>query len=61
MNRETLQYINWLKGRQAQIIEAMTAGVPQNYEGYQRLIGQYESLTEALTTLEQLLRGDEEE
>lgn len=61
MNRDTLRYLKYLEERIASITDAMTSGAPQNYEAYQRLLGQHEGFTQALTKLNEILKTDDEE
>jgi hypothetical protein len=53
-------FIGAIKVRQAEIASSMTAGNVVNFETYQRLVGQYAGLQEALEILNNLLKDDDE-
>ena len=50
-----------IKVAQTDITEVLQAGTPVNYESYQRLVGQYQGLDEALSIVNQLLKEDEKD
>ena len=49
-------FISAVKVRQAEIASSLTGGHAVNFETYQRLVGQYAGLQEALHILEELLK-----
>jgi hypothetical protein len=49
-------FIGAVKVRQAEIASSLTSGHAVNFETYQRLVGQYAGLQEALHILEELLK-----
>jgi hypothetical protein len=53
-------FISAIKVRQADIALSLTAGHVVNFETYQRLVGQYAGLEEALQILNDLLKEDDE-
>ena len=53
-------FIGAIKVRQAEIASSMIAGNVVNFETYQRLVGQYAGLQEALEILNNLLKDDDE-
>jgi hypothetical protein len=53
-------FIDAIKVRQAYIADSLTAGHVVNFETYQRLVGQYAGLTDALQILNDLLKEDDE-
>lgn len=48
-----------IKAEQAQVTSVLQTGTPVNYESYQRLVGHYQGLDEALSIINQLLEEDE--
>lgn len=48
-----------IKLEQGSISEVLHSGSPVNYESYQRLVGHYQGLDEALNIVNQLLNEDE--
>ena len=59
--RYTDDFIGVVKVRQAEIASSLVAGNAVNFETYQRLVGQYQGLQEALSILENLLKEDDEQ
>jgi hypothetical protein len=53
-------FIDQVKVRQAEIANSLTAGHAVNFETYQRLVGQYAGLEEALQILNNLLKEENE-
>lgn len=53
-------FIGAIKVRQAEIAGSLTAGHAVNFETYQRLVGQYAGLEEALQILNDLLKENDE-
>lgn len=53
-------FIGAVEARQAEIRLSLAAGNAANWETYQRMVGHYAGLTEALQTLNQLLKEDDE-
>jgi hypothetical protein len=53
-------YIGQVKVRQAEIASSLAAGNAVNFETYQRMVGHYTGLQEALDILNNLLREDNE-
>ena len=51
-------YIGRVKSEQQKISEVLHAGTPVNYESYQRLVGHYQGLEEALGILNSLLEEE---
>jgi hypothetical protein len=51
-------YIGRVKAEQDKITEVLHAGTPVNYESYQRLVGHYQGLAEALSILDMLLEEE---
>jgi|TARA_R110002126_G_scaffold53859_1_gene145781 hypothetical protein len=51
-------FIGRIKSEQSKITVVLQAGTPVNYESYQRLVGHFQGLEEALSILDTLL--DEE-
>jgi hypothetical protein len=51
-------FIGQLKAKQADIGQSLTRGLPATFESYQRLVGEYQGLSEALEILNTLI--DEE-
>jgi hypothetical protein len=48
-----------IKVEQAQVTSVLQSGTPVNFESYQRLVGHYQGLDEALSIINQLLEEDE--
>ncbi len=53
-------FIGQIKARQAGIASSLTAGNVVNFETYQRLVGQFAGLQEALLILDNLLKEEDE-
>jgi len=53
------QLIGILKGLQADIAASLANGNANSYEVYQRLVGEYRGLEQALKAIDQLLTEDE--
>lgn len=53
------QLIGILKGLQADIATSLANGNANSYEVYQRLVGEYRGLEQALKAIDQLLTEDE--
>ena len=58
--RTLSDFIGAVEARQAEIRLSLAAGNAANWETYQRMVGHYAGLTEALQTLNQLLKEDDE-
>jgi hypothetical protein len=54
-------FIGAIKVRQAEIASSLVAGNAVNFETYQRLVGQHQGLEEALITLNNLLKDEDEQ
>jgi hypothetical protein len=54
-------FVGAVKARQAEISAGMTNGNCVNFETYQRLVGQYQGLTEALEIINNLLKEEEDD
>ena len=52
--------IGGVKARQAEIAASLAGGTATSWESYQRLVGQYQGLQEALDILNNLLKEDDE-
>lgn len=50
------QLLKLLIDRQGELRLSLAQGTPTTWESYQRLVGRYEGIQEAQTTLENLLR-----
>ena len=50
-----------IKVEQAQVTVVLQAGTAVNFESYQRLVGHYQGLDEALNIINQLLNEDEQD
>ena len=50
-----------IKVEQTSISAVLHSGSPVNYESYQRLVGHYQGLDEALNIINQLLNEDEKD
>ena len=59
--RYVSDFIGAVKARQAEISAGMTNGNCVNFETYQRLVGQYQGLTEALEIINNLLKEKEDD
>lgn len=57
----TSDFIGAVKARQAEISTGLTNGNCVNFESYQRLVGQYQGLEEALEILNNLLKEDDDD
>lgn len=53
--------IGVIKTRQAEIAASLAGGTATSWESYQRLVGQYQGLQEALDILNNLLKDDDED
>jgi hypothetical protein len=53
-------FIGQVKVRQAEIASSLTGGHAVNFETYQRLVGQFAGLEEALLILNNLLKEEDE-
>lgn len=53
------QLIGIIKGLQADIAASLANGNANSYEVYQRLVGEYRGLEQALKAIDQLLTEDE--
>lgn len=51
-------YIGRIKAEQSKITVVLQAGTPVNYESYQRLVGHFQGLEEALSILDTLLEEE---
>lgn len=59
--RYTADFIGAVKARQALIKESMAAGNPVDWSSYQRLVGEYQGLEQALLILNNLLKETDED
>jgi hypothetical protein len=59
--RYVSDFIGAVKARQAEISAGMSNGNCVNFESYQRLVGQYQGLTEALEIINNLLKEEEDD
>ena len=59
--RTLSDYIGRLKAEQGKISEVLHAGTPVNYESYQRLVGHYQGLAEALSILDAMLEEEKKD
>ena len=50
-----------IKVEQSQVTAVLQAGTAVNFESYQRLVGHYQGLDEALNIINQLLNEDEQD
>lgn len=50
-----------IKIEQSQVTAVLQAGTAVNFEAYQRLVGHYQGLDEALNIINQLLNEDEQD
>jgi hypothetical protein len=57
----TSDFIGAVKARQAEIGMGLTNGNCVNFESYQRLVGRYQGLEEALEILNNLLKEDDDD
>lgn len=53
--------IGQIKASQAEIAFSMARGTAPNWDVYQRLVGKYEGLQEALDILDNLMKDDDED
>ncbi len=53
-------FIGAVEGKKAEISRSLTAGNAVNFETYQRLVGQYMGLQDALQILNDLLKENDE-
>jgi hypothetical protein len=51
-------FIGRIKSEQSKITVVLQAGTPVNYESYQRLVGHFQGLEEALSILDALLEEE---
>jgi hypothetical protein len=51
-------FIGRIKAEQSKITVVLQAGTPVNYESYQRLVGHFQGLEEALSILNALLEEE---
>jgi hypothetical protein len=51
-------FIGRIKSEQSKITVVLQAGTPVNYESYQRLVGHFQGLEEALSILDTLLEEE---
>lgn len=56
--RTLSDFIGRIKAEQEQIVSVLKAGTPVNYESYQRLVGHFQGLEEALSILDALLEEE---
>lgn len=54
-------YIGAIQARQAEIRLSLADGNAANWESYQRMVGQYSGLNEALDILNNLLKEEDED
>ncbi len=59
--RYVSDFIGAVKARRAEITESLAAGNCVNFESYQRLVGQLQGLEEALVSLNNLLKEEEDD
>ena len=52
--------IGAMKSRQAEIAASLAVGNAANWETYQRMVGHYQGLSEALDILDKLLKEDDD-
>jgi ABC-type transport system involved in cytochrome c biogenesis ATPase subunit len=52
--------IGGIKARQSEIAGSLAVGNAANWESYQRMVGHYSGLKEALDILENLMKEDDE-
>ncbi|CAB5219897.1 hypothetical protein UFOVP239_4 [uncultured Caudovirales phage] len=52
------QLIHRIKFRQSELQLALAAGVPMNWDTYQRMVGEYQGLQRALDMLDAMLEED---
>ena len=57
----TSDLIGAIKTRQAEIASSLVQGNAQNWDIYQRLVGRYEGLKEALDILNNLMKEEDEQ
>ena len=56
--RTISDFIGRIKAEQEQISQVLKAGTPVNFESYQRLVGHYQGLEEALSILDALVEEE---
>ena len=59
--RYTADFIGAVKARQALIQQSMATGNPVDWAAYQRLVGEYQGLEQALLILNNLLKEEDED
>jgi hypothetical protein len=59
--RYTSDFIGAVKARQALIQQSMAQGNPVDWSAYQRLVGEYQGLEQALSILNNLLKEEDED
>ena len=59
--RTLSDFIGRIKAEQEQIVSVLKAGTPVNYESYQRLVGHFQGLEEALNIINNLLKEEEKD
>lgn len=59
--RYVSDFIGAVKARQAEISAGLTNGNCVNFESYQRLVGQYQGLQEALDIINNLLKEEDDD
>ena len=58
--RYTSDFIGAVKARQTLIQQSMAQGNPVDWSAYQRLVGEYQGLEQALSILNNLLKEEDE-
>jgi hypothetical protein len=53
--------IHRIRVRQAEIKQSLADGMPNNWEAYQRTVGEYQGLQDALNMLDSILEEDKNE
>jgi len=59
--RYVSDFIGAVKARQTEIAQSVVAGNCENHEAYQRLVGTYAGLVEALDILDNLLKEEDKD
>lgn len=59
--RYVADYIGAIKARQAVLSQSMSNGNPVDWSAYQRLVGEYQGLEQALMILNNLLKEEDED
>lgn len=54
------QLIHRIKIRQSELQVALAQGVPANWDGYQRMVGEYQGLQSALDMIDNMLEEPDE-